>query len=72
MHCVCCQRPITRGELLAWAGRCDECAARPDDLTPAERAYAAHLLRLALAHARGETPLVADSQGRHYLYEAIA
>jgi hypothetical protein len=63
---------------------CDTCASRPDGTTPAQRAYAAALLRLALAHARGTTPLrlalahargttplVVDAQGRAYLYEDI-
>lgn len=71
MYCVSCGRRISRGELLLWSGHCDQCADRQEGTTPAERAYAARMLRLALAFARGTTPLVYDAAGRAYLYEAV-
>lgn len=71
MHCVVCTAPISRGELLAWAGRCDDCAARPDGLSPEDLAYAALRLRLALWHVRMGVPFVAYA-GRRYVFEEVA
>ena len=69
--CRYCGRRISRAEARLWDYACDTCASRPEGTTPAQRAYAATLLRLALAHARGTTPLVYDTAGRTYLYEDV-
>ena len=71
MYCICCHAPITRGELLVWSGRCDDCAALADDLTPDEQIHAAHLARLALWHVRYGVPFIED-EDHVYVFEAIA
>ncbi len=72
LRCRYCRKRISRSEARLWDFCCDQCASRPEGTTPAQRAYAAHLLRRTLAHARGETPLITDHQGRHYLFVALA
>ena len=69
--CRFCGKPISRAEARLWSYACDDCAAQPAGTTPAQRAYAAALLRLALAHARGRAVLVEDTAGRRYLWEAV-
>jgi len=71
MYCVVCHVPITRDHVLWYGGLCDECAARPDGLTPADLAYAALRLRLALWHVRMGVPFVTYA-GRRYVFEALA
>ena len=69
--CRYCGKRITRAEARLWNYACDQDAARTEGTTPSNRAYAAALLRLALAHARGTSPLVVDSRGRVYFWEAV-